>query len=69
MAFVQQGLFMEALPSPLSSRPERSGVEGSAVQPTFTGNVFRQSVAQWRDLQFIFPLTKPKRVAANPQSR
>jgi hypothetical protein len=78
MASVQQRLFMEASPSPLSSRPERtrisycaaptdaacaasrkesrtklaiatkldrksggSGVEGSAVQPTSTGNVFR----------------------------
>jgi hypothetical protein len=32
---------MEASPSPLSSRPERSVVEGPGVQPTFTGNVFR----------------------------
>jgi hypothetical protein len=77
MASVQQPLSMEASPSPLSSRPERtrisyraapnrstcaafrkesrmklaeptkfnrksggSEVEGPAVQPTFTGNVF-----------------------------
>ena len=35
--------------------PDRSGsaVEGSAVQPTFTGNVFRQSLAQWRDSRFL----------------
>src|ERR1700723_3711829 len=32
---------MEALPSPLSSRPERSEVEGSAVPRTPHGNVFR----------------------------
>jgi hypothetical protein len=31
---------MEALPFPLSSRPERSEVEGSAVQRTSRGNVF-----------------------------
>jgi hypothetical protein len=30
-----------------------SEVEGSAVQPTFTGNVFRQSEAQRRDLRFL----------------
>src|SRR5580698_8720441 len=30
---------MKAPPSPLSSRPERSGVEGSAVQRTSRGNV------------------------------
>jgi hypothetical protein len=30
-----------------------SAVEGSAVQPTFTGNVFRQSLAQLRDLRFL----------------
>src|SRR3984957_8867079 len=30
---------MEAQPSPLSSRPERSGVEGSAVPRTYLGNV------------------------------
>jgi hypothetical protein len=35
-------LRLEALPSPLSSRPERSGVEGSAVPRTPPGNVFRQ---------------------------
>jgi hypothetical protein len=28
-------------PPPLSSRPERSAVEGSAVPRTFLGNVFR----------------------------
>ena len=37
------GRSMEALPSPLSSRPERSAVEGSAVQRTSPGNVFRQT--------------------------
>jgi hypothetical protein len=30
-------------PPPLSSRPERSVVERSAVQRTFPGNVFRQN--------------------------
>src|ERR1700722_17911654 len=34
---------MEALPSPLSSRPERSGAEGSAVPRTAPGNVFLRS--------------------------
>src|SRR5271156_1283331 len=33
---------MEAPPSPLSSRPERSAVERSAVQWSVLGNVFRQ---------------------------
>jgi hypothetical protein len=33
---------MEASPSPLSSRPKRSVAEGSAVQRTFRGNVFRR---------------------------
>ena len=32
---------MEAPPTPLSSRPERSGVEGSAVPRTPLGNVLR----------------------------
>src|ERR1700722_11266563 len=42
----QQPHSMEAQPSPLSSRPElrRSVVERSAVQRSFPGNVFRQSV-------------------------
>jgi hypothetical protein len=31
---------LRALPSPLSSRPKRSAVEGSAVQRTHPGNVF-----------------------------
>ncbi|MEA3005765.1 MAG: hypothetical protein QOI94_1034, partial [Acidobacteriaceae bacterium] len=31
-----------------------SEAEGSAAQRTFRGNVFRQSVAQWRDLRFPF---------------
>src|ERR1700722_1170798 len=35
---------MEALPSPLSSRPKRSEVEGSAVPRTPPGDVFRQSL-------------------------
>jgi len=43
-ASVQQLLFPEAPPSPLSSRPKRSAVERSAVQRSFPGNVFRQSV-------------------------
>ena len=43
---VRQPHSMEAPPSPLSSRPElrRSVVERSAVQRSFPGNVFRQSV-------------------------
>jgi hypothetical protein len=36
--------WMVALPSPLSSRPERSEVEGSAVPQTPLGNVFLQGV-------------------------
>src|SRR3984885_11498141 len=54
---------MEAPPSPLSSRPERSAVEGSAVRPSSLPNVRCQtsnqkchpdrSVAKWRDLLFI----------------
>src|SRR5580698_1961004 len=32
---------METSPSPLSSRPERSAVEGSAVQQTYLGKVLR----------------------------
>jgi hypothetical protein len=34
---------------PLLCHPDRSAseVEGPAVQPTFTGNVFRHSVAEW----------------------
>jgi hypothetical protein len=32
-----------------------SEAEGSAVPRTCPGNVFRQSVAQWRDLRFSFP--------------
>src|ERR1700729_3473249 len=35
---------MEAPPSPLSSRPKRSEVEGSAVPQTPPGDVFRQSL-------------------------
>jgi hypothetical protein len=38
----------------LSSRPERSGAEGPAVPQTLRGDVFRQSVAEWRDLRFSF---------------
>src|ERR1700691_5903739 len=34
---------MEATPSPLSSRPERSEVEGSAVPRTSLGNVFHHT--------------------------
>jgi hypothetical protein len=30
-----------------------SEAEGSAVPRTFTGNVFRQSAAEWRDLRFL----------------
>jgi hypothetical protein len=41
----------------LSSRPKRSGAEGPAVPRTLRGNVFRQSVAQWRDLRY-YPETK-----------
>src|ERR1700730_5178341 len=37
----------------LSSRPERSGAEGPAVPRTLRGDVFRQSVAEWRDLRFL----------------
>src|SRR5258708_15453414 len=36
----------------VSLGPKRSGA--SAVPRTFPGNVFRQSVAQWRDLLFLF---------------
>jgi hypothetical protein len=37
-----------------------SEAEGSAVPRTFPGNVFRQSVAKWRDLLLLFPvLTHP----------
>jgi hypothetical protein len=42
----------------LSSRPERSAVEGPAVQRTSPENVFRQSEAQWRDLLFSGPLLR-----------
>ncbi len=38
--------FLEAPPSPLSSRPERSAVEGPAVRRLSLGNVFRQSVLE-----------------------
>jgi hypothetical protein len=47
--FAYQTLIKARL-SPLSSRPERSVVEGSAVLRTRSGNVFRQGVAQRRDL-------------------
>src|SRR3984885_14517494 len=57
---------MEALPSPLSSQPERSAVEGSAVPSIPMTNVEWErhpplchpdrSEAQWRDLQFRGPL-------------
>jgi hypothetical protein len=40
--------FLEAPSTPLSSRPERSAVEGPAVRRISLGNVFRQSAAQWR---------------------
>jgi hypothetical protein len=53
---------------PLSSRPERSAVEGSAVPvfPTTNQQIHNRrtlchpdrSVAQWRDLQFPFPHRK-----------
>jgi hypothetical protein len=36
----------------LSSRPERSGAEGPAVPWTLRGDVFRQSVAEWRHQRF-----------------
>jgi hypothetical protein len=39
---------LEAQSLPLSSRPERSAVEGPAVQRTLLGNVFRLNAAQWR---------------------
>src|SRR3984957_20644793 len=68
---VQQLLSPEALPSPLSSRPERSAVERSAVQRSLPGNVLfsdyslrkrcpplchlDRSAAQWRDLRFNGP--------------
>src|SRR5258706_1905199 len=40
---VRQPLSVGRLPSPLSSRPERSGAEGPAVLRTLRGNVFRRS--------------------------
>src|ERR1700721_3090690 len=49
---VQQPLSMEAPPSPLSSRPERSVVEGSAVLRTHLGNVFRQRVVELENLHW-----------------
>jgi hypothetical protein len=39
---VQQLLFLEALPSPLSSRPERSAVERSLCGDSFL-EMFRQA--------------------------
>jgi hypothetical protein len=57
-------LWMEAPLSPLSSRPERSVVEGSAVLLTGICSGWKlhpplchpdRSVAQWRDLQFSQP--------------
>ena len=42
----------------LSSRPERSGAEGPAVPRILRGDVFRRSVAQWRDLRFSFNLAQ-----------
>ncbi len=57
-------LWMEALPSPLSSRPKRSVVEGSAVLSTGICSGWKhcpplchpdRSAAQWRDPQFSQP--------------
>jgi hypothetical protein len=59
---------MEAPPSPLSSRPERSAVEGSAVLSTSIRSEWKhhpplchpdRSAAQWRDLQFSQPASDP----------
>jgi hypothetical protein len=38
---------------PLSSRAERSAVEGPAVQRLFLGNAFRKSETKWRDLHSL----------------
>src|SRR5580658_899575 len=66
--FVWQRLSLEAPPSPLSSRPERTRISYFAADARTTGAVFRKGnrmklinatalnwksgVAQWRDLQF-----------------
>ncbi|MDX6462508.1 MAG: hypothetical protein QOE55_6205 [Acidobacteriaceae bacterium] len=52
MASIQQPLFPEALPSPLSSRPERSGAERSLCGCLFLEMFF--DGAKPRDLQFSF---------------
>ena len=64
MGSVRQPHSMEAPPSPLSSRPElrRSGVERSAVQRSFPGNVVRpersavERSAAWQPLSLAAPL-------------
>jgi hypothetical protein len=69
--FCSQPLFMEASPSPLSSRPERTRISCCAALDRAACAAFRKESrmklaepakfnrksggAQWRDLQFPFP--------------
>jgi hypothetical protein len=62
-AFVQQRLCLEALTSPLSSRPERSAVEGPAVWRLFLGNVFRPK----RNPDFLLRTANKYRSCGFPQ--
>jgi hypothetical protein len=62
MASIQQPLFPEALPSPLSSRPERSGAERSLCGCLFLEMFF--DGAKPRDLQFHFT---PNKCSCNPR--
>jgi hypothetical protein len=39
---------------PIALNRKSGAAEGSAAPRTFLGNVFRRSVAQWRDLWFLF---------------
>src|ERR1700722_10564113 len=58
---------MEAPPSPLSSRPKRSEVEGSAVPRTSRGNVFRQT-ATWQS-GLLLPFPRRRSTHAGPTLR
>jgi hypothetical protein len=58
MAFIQQPLSPEALTSPLSSRPERSGAERSLCGCLFLEMFV--DVAKPRDLRFRGPLLETR---------
>src|ERR1700678_270009 len=60
-------MWMEAQLPPLSSRPDRSVVEGSAVPRTPLGSVFHDWVTKKLYEQSLFPETAQRKLSRSPQ--